>query len=475
MPRLAVAFCSSLALCTASGANGAQVRDALDRQFQSALSHYNSGHYREAAGELEDLVGRVPASFEVHELLGLVYSAEAREQEARLHLAKAVQLKPDSAAARANLAVNLAGLGKNDAAEAEFKKAVELEPDNFETNHDFGEFYVRCGNLTAALPYLAKAQQIDSSSYDNGYDLALAYEHTSRLDQARQLAHELLGRKETAELHNLLAEVEEKARNFLAAEKEYERAAHLDPSEDNIMDWGAELLLHQALEPAIEVFTAGLQRHPRSAKLEIGLGIALYARNRYDDAVKALGLAADLDPSDPRPYGFLAKAYKVSSAEAEGVTERLRRFAELEPRSAEAQYYYALSLWKGRRNQSDPGHFGEIETRLKRAIALDPNFSDAHLQLGILYSEQHQYQQAIAQYEQAVRLNPDLSDAHYRLGQALVRVGEKAHAQGEFALYDRLHRKETAETERRRSEIKQFVYTMRQTNAAAGQADAGQH
>ena len=47
----------------------------LDRQFQSAVAQYNAGRFAEAAAELEKILPQVPQSFEVHELLGLVYAA----------------------------------------------------------------------------------------------------------------------------------------------------------------------------------------------------------------------------------------------------------------------------------------------------------------------------------------------------------------------------------------------------------------
>ena len=37
--------------------------------------------------------------------------------------------------------------------------------------------------------------------------------------------------------------------------------------------------------------------------------MALYSRGNYDVAVKSLLKAADLNPSDPRCYLFLSKAY----------------------------------------------------------------------------------------------------------------------------------------------------------------------
>jgi Flp pilus assembly protein TadD len=74
----------------------------------------------------------------------------------------------------------------------------------------------------------------------------------------------------------------------------------LDPSEGNLFDWGCELLLHRTYEPAIEVFQQATVRYPKSPRLMIGLGMALDLRGKYDEAVKALLTAADLDPTDPR-------------------------------------------------------------------------------------------------------------------------------------------------------------------------------
>ncbi len=97
--------------------------ERLDRQFQAAVAQYESGRFPEAAAALESLLREVPESFEVHELLGLVYSAQSQDAKAATHLEKAVRLKPDSAAARTNLATNLARREKPALAEAEFKKA----------------------------------------------------------------------------------------------------------------------------------------------------------------------------------------------------------------------------------------------------------------------------------------------------------------------------------------------------------------
>ncbi|MGC2464273.1 MAG: tetratricopeptide repeat protein [Candidatus Acidiferrum sp.] len=430
----------------------------LDREFQAAVAQYDSGHYSEAAAKLEDLLLKVPDNFEVHELLGLVYSAQSEDASANPHLEKAVRLNPSSAAARTNLAANLVRLGKLDRAGEQFKKAAELDPKSYDTNHNFAEFYVQSKKVADAVPYLERAQRINPSSYDNGYDLSLAYLLTGRLADARQQIQELLKLKDSPELHNLLGEVEEKDGKFVQAANEYELAAHADPSESNLFDWGSELLLHRTLGPAIEVFQDAVKRYPASQRLAIGLGMALYAHGNYDDAVKSLLRAADLNPSDPRCYLFLSKAYYSSPSQADEVVQRFRRYSELQPRNAQALYYYAMSLWKGKRAEDPSLNLHQIETLLKNSLELDPKLADAHLQLGNLYSDQHEYALAIPEYVRALELNSDLPDAHYRLGQAYVRTGQKDAAQAQLQVYQKMNEQHLADIEKQRAEIRQFVY-----------------
>src|SRR5262249_50400208 len=157
------------------------------------------------------------------------------------------------------------------------------EPRNFAANHNLGELYVRTGKLREAIPFLKQAQIIQPSSDSNGYDLALAYLLTDQPAPARVLVRGLLKEKDSAELHNLLGQIEEKDGQYLAAVNEFELAAHQDPSESNLFDWASELLLHRTLEPAIDIFRKSAERFPNSPRLAIGLGIALYSRGNYDD------------------------------------------------------------------------------------------------------------------------------------------------------------------------------------------------
>ena len=154
--------------------------------------------------------------------------------------------------------------------------------------------------------------------------------------------------KDQAELHHLLGDIEEKSGNPLEAVRQYQRAAELSPSEPYFFDWGSELLLHRAIEPAIEVFSKGNRLFPHSARMLVGLGVAWYSNGSYDQAAQRLCEASDLNPGDPKAYLFLGKIQSVEATQSECSTERLARFVKLQPANALANYYYAVNLWKRR-------------------------------------------------------------------------------------------------------------------------------
>jgi tetratricopeptide (TPR) repeat protein len=316
--------------------------------------------------------------------------------------------------------------------EAALRRQAAEHPESFAANRHLAEYYIRHNQISAALPWLEKASRINPADYDNGYDLALARLETKKVDDARKLLREMLSRQDRSELHNLLGEAEEAAGNVAEAEKQYETAARQDPSEKNLFDLGTDLLHHRAYAPALTVFQYAAGKYPRAARLQVGLGVALYSSGQYPEAVETLCKAVDLDPGDTKALDFLGGMYDVSPELARAVTKRLAHFAELYPNNASANYYYALSLRKRNLTPGIDNSDGKVETLLKKAVALRPGFADAHFQLGLLYSDKKQTGNAVREFEEAIRLRPDLKAAHYRLAQLYAEQGKAELSRREF-------------------------------------------
>lgn len=291
----------------------------------------------------------------------------------------------------------------------------------------------------AARLYGAQSPAPDAAAADPA-DRARELLESGRLEEARKLAAELvaanLGTVREGMLRNLQGDIEERAGNLVAAAEAFQRAAHLDASEEHLFDWGNNLLAMRAPDDAVLVFEAAVKRHPSSARMHVGLGIARYARGEYPSAVQAFCRAADLEPGDARPIEFLGEMYGVAPDLASEITERVARFAKAQPGVASGQYYYAMNLWRAPEPSGET--FNTVESLLKRAVGLDPKMTKAHLQLGILLAEQKRFGEAIPSLVEATRLDPTLGQAHYRLAQAYQRTGQKELAAQSFAAFERL-------------------------------------
>ncbi len=350
--------------------------------------------------------------------------------------------------------------------EKSLRDAAARQPEDFEANYHLGKLLIDEAKAQEGIPYLERASRLNPDDFDNAHELALAYAEVGNYTQARSDTRALLAardrtREEKAELHHLLGDVDERLGDALEAVREYQSAAELDPSETNLFDWGSELLIHRAADPAIEVFTKGTQLFPKSVRMLTGLGAAWYSFGSYDQAARRLCEASDLNPHDPAPYLFMGKMQAVETAQSEAIVQRLARFAQLESQNALANYYYAVSLWKQRKSPDDTENVEKIKSLLEKAVQLDPRLGLAYLELGIVYSQEKNIPKAISALQSAIEATPQLEQAHYRLAQLYRQIGETAKAKAELQLYEEISDEKTKETERQRHELQQFVYEMR--------------
>jgi tetratricopeptide (TPR) repeat protein len=371
---------------------------------------------------------------------------------------KTLTLKPDGLN---HLGPGLPGdASRENEAERKLRAALAGAPGSFDGNHQLGEFYFHAGRYRDSIPPLQAAYQIDPAMDDNTYDLALAYKEVGDFSRAREYVRKLGTHKDSADLHRLAGELDEKLGNPLAAVQEEEQAVRLDPSEQNYFEWGSELLLHRAVWQAAEVFRNGVRLYPKSSRMLTALGASLFAAALYDEAALRLCDASDLNPADPEAHIFMGKIEKEAPTPLPCVEQKLARFLQKQPESPLANYLYAMAVWKRQELRADQLALQQVETLLTKAVKIDRNCVDAYLQLGILYSSQHNYEKAIDFYTKAIEIDPQLGEAHYRLGMAYDRTGEPAKAKKEFVLHDEIEKQNAAAVERQRREIKQFLVVL---------------
>jgi tetratricopeptide (TPR) repeat protein len=341
--------------------------------------------------------------------------------------------------------------------ENNLRAAITRSPESFDANRRLGEFYFRSQRYDQAIPLLEIAYRIQPQDFVNAYNLVLAYKSSGELAQARDQLRKILANTDRADLHRQLGDVDEQMNDSLAAVHEYERATQLDPNEQNYFAWAAELLLHRAIQPAVEVFTKGGHAYPTSERMLAGLGAALYASGLYAQAADRFCAASDLNPADATPYLFLGKMTQASPQALPCAEERLARFSRDQPENALASYYYAIAVWKEAGDSDKATVAGLVESLLRKSIKIKPKFPEAYLQLGIVYADRGELGKAVTADQNAIAANPNLAEPHFRLGQAYRKTGEPLKAAQELKAYQRIQKTEALAVEQRRREIQQFV------------------
>jgi tetratricopeptide (TPR) repeat protein len=304
---------------------------------------------------------------------------------------------------------------------------------------------------------IAHADPAATQKYQSAIDL----ESKGDFSGARDVTQKALAAGDDAEGHHLLGDLDERLNEPLGAVREYERAARMYPSEQNYFDWGSELLLHKAAQPAVEVFAKGVGLHPQSARMLAGLGAAQYAVRSYEDAARSLCKASDLKPKEAAPYLFLGQMEKTVNVPLTCAEEKLAQFAEQQPANAAANYYHAVSLIKHEKNARTAGNTQIAQTLLEKAVRLDPKYGAAYVALGSLADQRGDFAQAIKNYQQAIAASPELSEPHYRLSLAYKRTGDDSAAKREMDTYQSAEKAESAQAEEQNRDLKQFLVILK--------------
>ena len=75
------------------------------------------------------------------------------------------------------------------------------------------------------------------------------------------------------------------------------------------------------------------------------------------------------------------------------------------------------------------GQFQDAIVSLKEAIRIKPDYAHAHNNLGIVYVRSGKYQDAFASYKEAIRINPDFTLAHNNLNDLEQKIANEKIAQ----------------------------------------------
>jgi tetratricopeptide (TPR) repeat protein len=257
-----------------------------------------------------------------------------------------------------------------------------------------------------------------------------------------EIARHGLEHGESGELHNLLGKAYAMSGQPDKVVPELSSAIRLQPDNEAFrFDLAQFLLNRQDFKAAATALEDAQKRLPRSAQIELALGVAYYGQVRYNDAVRAFLKTIDLAPDVPQPYLFLGRMLEHARSHLREIITKCAVSERSDPLNPYAPLLRAKALMAqlGMADWDDKAQ--EAAGLLEKAIALKGDSADAYFELGCLMDRKKDYSRAAELLEKSIQLKADDPVAHYRLARVYLQLGKKEKAAAEFALNARLARR----------------------------------
>lgn len=445
------------------------------------------------------ILGEDPLSYKHFNILGLYLMELRKYAEAAQAFRQSIRVNPSFAPSHINLAQVLLLTNREDMALKEFLAALAIEPKNSLTHYNVGLIYARQGKFALAARHLRQAHRLNSNDAVIASKLMVVELKLGHRSEAQALLHgagllDSLGTSAREKLALLWLENSDPAtgaqvvngdeaavrdycksgytkaeedlekRRYAEAAKileairdlqqpdaafhdllgsiyyalgapqqaldEFQAAVRLEPADpDYYYKLGMVFLKNHTPTPAISIFETATKIRPDVPKLWLALGLSYYFASHIGQAEKALRESLALDPHYQTAFVVLGDLL-YQSGRADDSVDLLRKALDLQPDWYLPYYYYGMiALRRGREDTN------LIIEALKRAVMLNPQFPEAHFELGKAMARAGQNQGAIEELQRSLDLDADFAQSHYELGIIYRTLGAKQRASEQFELF----------------------------------------
>jgi tetratricopeptide (TPR) repeat protein len=286
------------------------------------------------------------------------------------------------------------------------------------------------GDLSAAQASLETASKLAPRDGRVWVALSQAYWRLHKNAEAEVAA--VLAPEDPAVLQSLAIYYSETGQTLKAAQSAAKYSAKV-PEKGDARDRAIELYF-QAARPLLDqqkfaeaaaILLEAVTRLPKSAQLELALGVCNYGLRRFDEAADAFLRTLEIAPETEQPYTFLGKILDQIPNRLPQVTQRFTEYEAAHPASAQGYLLHAKAL-------DAQSLSPETSLRLlEKSIAINAADASAQFELGTVLDRLQRFAEAVAAFERAVKLAPTDPAAHYRLARDYDRTGKHEAAQAE--------------------------------------------
>lgn len=177
-------------------------------------------------------------------------------------------------------------------------------------------------------------------------------------------------------------------------------------------------------DEAATAYRRVLRADPRSADAHFALGTALQSQQHYDGAIVAYESAVEIQPDFPDALNNLGNCRQLCGRLPQAATA-YRRALALQPGNADAMANLGTVL-------REMGQFDESVELLRAAVDLQPLQASHAVNLAIVLCQQHKFSAAELTLRRTLAREPNNAEAAFNLGNALLALGRSRAAVDQY-------------------------------------------
>ena len=132
------------------------------------------------------------------------------------------------------------------------------------------------------------------------------------------------------------------------------------------------------------------------------------------------------------PLGEFGEETKV---DIENINEIINALGKVKNLTVEGHFNKATAYYYAKKCE-------EAEKEVRVVLQINPDYAEAHNNLGVLLKDQERYDEAEEEYREAIRADPDLAEAHGNLGSLCLITERPEDAKKEFEIAKELFEKQ---------------------------------
>jgi serine/threonine-protein kinase len=220
-------------------------------------------------------------------------------------------------------------------------------------------------------------------------------------------------------------------KSVMSALKYFQQAVELDPTyalahagvADSYAILGDSYWLppREAFPEARTAALEALKIDDATAEAHASLALIMQEEWDWTDAEREFKSALTLNPGYASAHQWHSFSLCIAGRHEDAIMEA-RRAAELDPLSTIVSLNMGEVLYFARR-------FGEARQAIQRTLKVSPDFSPARLFLGLVYLQDHQFEESVAELQKAATLSPEDDLTKAALAYAYAASGRKSDSQ----------------------------------------------